>query len=169
MSSSIIKKIIFAKITKSRSFYSSYDVGWSHTPNSGMDKFYTVRGTGAAFAQSALDNGDKGFKEIAIGTAVNLGSGALGSGASKLAKGVGEKGLGKVANNIVGSKTAITKSVQNLTNTSTKTARVIAKSVQNAEKVAAKEVKESVQTTTKGAVTEASKKYYEQKCEKSKY
>ena len=117
---------------------------------------------GAAFAQSALD-GNEGFKDIAIGAAVNLGSGDVGSGASKLAKGVGAKGLEKTANNIVGSKTAITKSVQTLTKTSTKTARVVAKTVQNAEKAAAKEVKKSVQTTTKAAVTEASKKYYEQK------
>lgn len=64
---------------------------------------------------------------------------------------------------MVGSKTAITKSVQNLTNTSTKNARGVAKTVQNAEKAAAKEVKKSVQTTTKTAVTEASKKYYEEK------
>jgi len=107
---------------------------------------------GAAFAQSALD-GNKGLKDIATGTAVNLGAGAIGSGASKLTKGVGEKGLEKVANKMVGSKTAITKSVQNITNTSTKTARGVAKTIQNAEKEAAKEVKKSVQTTTKTVTT----------------
>jgi len=116
----------------------------------------------AAYAQSALD-GNTGFKNLTKGALVNLGSGAAGSGASKLAKGVGERGLEKVANKMVGSKTAITKSVQNLTNTSTKTARGVAKTVQNAEKAAAKEVKKSVQTTTKAAVTESSKKYYEGK------
>ena len=115
---------------------------------------------GAAVAQSALD-GNEGVKDIAKGALVNLGSGAVGSGASKLAKGVGEKGLENVANKMVGSKTAITKSVQNLTNTSTKTAREVAKTVQNAEKAAAKEVRKASQSTTKSATSGVASGVYE--------
>ena len=115
---------------------------------------------GAAVAQSALD-GNKGLKNIAIGAAVNLGSGAVGSGASKLAKGVGEKGLEKFANKMVGSKTSITKSVQSLTNTSSKTARVVAKSVQNAEKAAVKQVRKSSQSATKSATSGVASGVYE--------
>ncbi len=115
---------------------------------------------GAAFAQSALD-GNTGIKNLAIGAAVNLGSGAVGSGASKLAKGVGEKGLEKVANKMVGSKTAITKTVKNLTNTSAKNARVVAKIVQNAEKAAAKEVREANQSAAKSATSGVASGVYE--------
>jgi len=149
------------------------NISWSKVGVSAAEGFLTsgastvvkvVVKVGTAVAQSALD-GNKGVENIVKGAAVNLGSGALGSGAAKLAKGVGGKALEKTANKIVGSKTAITKTVQRVADTSTKTSRMVAKSVQKVEKAVAKEVKKSVQTGTNSAVNGINSGVYEKEKE----
>jgi RHS repeat-associated protein len=112
---------------------------------------------GAAIAISAIDNSHKGIAEVAKGTVVNLGIGAVSSGTSKLAKGVAKETLTNTANKVINSKTSIAKGIKAVTNVDSKTAQKVATHIQSAEKVVAKEVRKAnqtvVKTATGGAVT----------------
>ena len=98
-----------------------------------------------ATANSTIDNYDKGLIEIAKGTAINLAAGAVGSKASKLAKGFGNKTTEKISNKMISSKTSLTKTVKKITKVNNKRAKTIATNIQQAQKAVAKEVKKSPQ------------------------
>ena len=106
-----------------------------------------------AAANSNMDNYDKGFIEVVKGTAVNLAAGAVGSKASKLAKGVGNKATQKISNKIISSKTSLTKTVKKITKVNNKRAKTIATNIQKAQKAFAKEVKQSPQTAVDRTVS----------------
>ena len=97
-------------------------------------------------ANSVMDNYDKGIIEIVKGTAVNLAAGAVGSKASKLAKGFGNKTTEEISNKMISSKTSLTKTVKKITKVNNKRAKTIATNIQQAQKAVAKEVKKSPQT-----------------------
>ena len=97
-------------------------------------------------ANSLMDNYDKGIIEIVKGTAVNLAAGAVGSKASKLAKGFGNKTTEEISNKMISSKTSLTKTVKKITKVNNKRAKTIATNIQQAQKAVAKEVKKSPQT-----------------------
>ena len=106
-----------------------------------------------AAANSTMDNYDKGFIEVVKGTAVNLAAGAVGSKASKLAKGVGNKATQKISNKMISSKTSLTKTVKKITKVNNKRAKTIATNIQKAQKAVAKEVKQSPQTAVDRTVS----------------
>jgi len=97
-------------------------------------------------ANSVMDNYDKGIIEIVKGTAVNLAAGAVGSKASKLAKGFGNKTTEKISNKMISSKTSLTKTGKKITKVNNKRAKTITTNIQQAQKAVAKEVKKSPQT-----------------------
>ena len=104
-------------------------------------------------ANSVMDNYDKGIIEIVKGTAVNLAAGAVGSKASKLAKGFGNKTTEKISNKMISSKTSLTKTVKKITKVNNKRAKTIATNIQKAQKAVAKEVKQSPQTAVDRTVS----------------
>ena len=131
------------------------NISWSKVAVSAGEGFITSGAStvvkitakvGAAVIQSALD-GNKGVKNIAIGAAVNLSAGAVGSVAGRLVKGVGSKGLQKASNRIISSKSSLSNVVRQRFHISTKSAQTIAKHIQKVQKSVAGHVRKTVSNT----------------------
>ena len=131
------------------------NISWSKVAVSAGEGFITSGAStvvkitakvGTAVIQSALD-GNKGVKNIAIGAAVNLSAGAVGSVAGRLVKGVGSKGLQKASNRIISSKSSLSKVVRQRLHMSTKRAQTIAKHIQKVQKSVARHVRKTVSNT----------------------
>ena len=131
------------------------NISWSKVAVSAGEGFITSGAStvvkitakvGTAVIQSALD-GNKGVKNIAIGAAVNLSAGAVGSVAGRLVKGVGSKGLQKASNRIISSKSSLSKVVRQRLHMSPKRAQTIAKHIQKVQKSVARHVRKTVSNT----------------------
>ena len=131
------------------------NISWSKVAVSAGEGFITSGAStvvkitakvGTAVIQSALD-GNKGVKNIAIGAAVNLSAGAVGSVTGRLVKGVGSKGLQKASNRIISSKSSLSKVVRQRLHMSPKRAQTIAKHIQKVQKSVARHVRKTVSNT----------------------